>query len=204
MPSGGLSGCRVVCPPGVHNSRAHWPVDGLYARQGYITRQADCPVDGLYAPHGYVSRHPGAGAGLSGPARCIWPGRQRRSLGPCHLAGPRAPASRPVPSGRTARPLSLGTRHPATGRPARGPTPPAGAPSSAPGAHAGDPRPPVEPPPRPRQAPTPTPTRHAPSAKRPRPQRRPPPPVVGEGGFEPPASCSQSRCATRLRYSPGG
>ena len=26
---------------------------------------------------------------------------------------------------------------------------------------------------------------------------------VGEGGFEPPTSCSQSRCAARLRYSPG-
>ena len=26
--------------------------------------------------------------------------------------------------------------------------------------------------------------------------------VVGEGGFEPPTSCSQSRCATGLRYSP--
>ena len=25
---------------------------------------------------------------------------------------------------------------------------------------------------------------------------------VGEGGFEPPTSCSQSRCAARLRYSP--
>ena len=27
--------------------------------------------------------------------------------------------------------------------------------------------------------------------------------IVGEGGFEPPTSCSQSRCAARLRYSPG-
>ena len=26
--------------------------------------------------------------------------------------------------------------------------------------------------------------------------------VVGEGGFEPPTSCTQSRCATELRYSP--
>ena len=26
--------------------------------------------------------------------------------------------------------------------------------------------------------------------------------LVGEGGFEPPTSCSQSRCATVLRYSP--
>ena len=25
---------------------------------------------------------------------------------------------------------------------------------------------------------------------------------VGEGGFEPPTSCTQSRCATELRYSP--
>jgi hypothetical protein len=31
-----------------------------------------------------------------------------------------------------------------------------------------------------------------------RPRRR----SVGEGGFEPPTSCSQSRCAARLRYSP--
>ena len=28
--------------------------------------------------------------------------------------------------------------------------------------------------------------------------------VVGEAGFEPAASCSQSRCAARLRYSPDG
>ena len=26
--------------------------------------------------------------------------------------------------------------------------------------------------------------------------------TVGEGGFEPPTSCTQSRSATRLRYSP--
>ena len=26
--------------------------------------------------------------------------------------------------------------------------------------------------------------------------------MVGEGGFEPPTSCTQSRCATELRYSP--
>jgi hypothetical protein len=26
--------------------------------------------------------------------------------------------------------------------------------------------------------------------------------LVGEAGFEPAASCSQSRCAARLRYSP--
>jgi hypothetical protein len=28
--------------------------------------------------------------------------------------------------------------------------------------------------------------------------------MVGERGFEPPTLCSQSRCATRLRYSPTG
>ena len=28
--------------------------------------------------------------------------------------------------------------------------------------------------------------------------------VVGETGFEPATLCSQSRCATRLRYSPTG
>ena len=28
--------------------------------------------------------------------------------------------------------------------------------------------------------------------------------VVGAEGFEPPTLCSQSRCATRLRYSPTG
>ena len=28
--------------------------------------------------------------------------------------------------------------------------------------------------------------------------------LVGAEGFEPPALCSQSRCATRLRYAPTG
>jgi hypothetical protein len=27
-------------------------------------------------------------------------------------------------------------------------------------------------------------------------------PLVGAEGFEPPTLCSQSRCATRLRYAP--
>src|SRR5438309_12067721 len=31
----------------------------------------------------------------------------------------------------------------------------------------------------------------------------PPAAVVGARGFEPPTSCSQSRCATRLRHAPG-
>src|SRR5437773_511677 len=30
------------------------------------------------------------------------------------------------------------------------------------------------------------------------------PPLVGARGFEPPTLCSQSRCATRLRYAPTG